>query len=209
MIGILGGTFDPVHFGHLRPALDCIQSLGLHEIRFIPLNVAVHRPPPVAPPALRLAMLEAAIAGQPGFVADRRELERPGGSFTYHTLVSLRAEVGRDRPLCLLVGADAFAGFPDWHRPHAILDLAHLIVMQRPGASASGGAELKALSARRSCGDPRELEETPAGRILFQAVTQIDVSATRVRELVRQGWSPRYLLPDAVISIIESEGLYR
>ena len=209
MVGILGGTFDPIHFGHLRPALDCIQSLGLHEIRFIPLNVAVHRPPPLAPPALRLAMLEAAIAGQTGFVADRREIERPGGSFTYHTLVSLRAELGRERPLCLLIGADAFAGFLGWHRPHDILELAHVIVMQRPRPPVPPDLGLRALWAQRISHDPGELAETPAGRILFQAVTQIDVSATRVRELVRQGWSPRYLLPDAVISIIESERLYR
>ncbi len=117
MIGILGGTFDPIHFGHLRPALDCLQGLGLAEVRFIPLNVAVHRPQPLAAPAMRLAMLEAAVRGQPGFVVDTRELERPGGSFSYDTLVSVRAEVGAEIPLCLLVGGDAFAGFLSWHRP--------------------------------------------------------------------------------------------
>ena len=135
MIGVLGGTFDPIHFGHLRPALDCLEALGLSELRFIPLKVAVHRPQPQAPAALRLAMLEAAIADQPGFRVYTRELERPGGSFSYDTLRSLREELGDAVPICLLVGADAFRGFPDWHRPRAILDLAHLVVMRRPGTT--------------------------------------------------------------------------
>ncbi|CRI64420.1 putative nicotinate-nucleotide adenylyltransferase [Thiocapsa sp. KS1] len=209
MIGILGGTFDPIHFGHLRPALDCLQALGLDEIRLVPLNVAVHRAPPVASSAQRLAMLEAAIAGQPGFAADAREIDRAGGSYTYDTLISLRAELGRERPLCLLVGADAFAGFLDWHRPAEILDLAHLVVMRRPGASDALDPALQAFCTGRIRDRADDLAETPAGRILFQAVTQIDVSATRVRELIRQGLSPRWLLPDAVIAMIAAEGLYR
>ncbi|EGV19439.1 nicotinate-nucleotide adenylyltransferase [Thiocapsa marina] len=209
MIGVLGGTFDPIHSGHLRPALDCFQALGLEEIRLVPLNVAVHRAPPVASSAQRLAMLEAAIAGQPGFVADPRELERPGGSYTYDTLISLRAELGGERPLCLLIGADAFAGFLGWHRPADILGLAHLVVMRRPGASEALDPALESFCSGRLRGRAGDLAETPAGRILFQSVTQIDVSATRVRELIRRGLSPRWLLPDAVISIIAAEGLYR
>jgi nicotinate-nucleotide adenylyltransferase len=209
MIGILGGTFDPIHFGHLRPALDCLQALGLEEIRLVPLNVAVHRAPPIASSDLRLAMLEAAIVGQPGFVADPREIERPGGSYTYDTLISLRAELGRERALCLLIGADAFAGFLDWHRPDDILGLAHLVVMRRPGASVALDPALQAFCSGHICDRAGDLAETPAGRILFQEVTQIDVSATHVRALVRQGLSPRWLLPDAVISIIAREGLYR
>ncbi|MFB1487498.1 MULTISPECIES: nicotinate-nucleotide adenylyltransferase [unclassified Thiocapsa] len=209
MIGILGGTFDPIHFGHLRPALDCLQALGLEEIRLVPLNVAVHRAPPVASSALRLAMLEAAIAGQPDFVVDPREIERPGGSYTYDTLISLRAELGREPPLCLLIGADAFVGFLDWHRPADILDLAHLVVMRRPGASVGLDPALQAFCTGRLRDRADDLAETPAGRILFQDVTQIDVSATRVRELIRQGLSPRWLLPDTVMSIIAAEGLYR
>jgi nicotinate-nucleotide adenylyltransferase len=209
MIGVLGGTFDPIHFGHLRPALDCLQALGLQEVRLIPLNVAVHRPQPIASPALRLAMLEAAIAGQPGFVSDARELERPGGSFTYDTLLSLRAELGLDCPVCLLIGADTFAGFLSWHRPVDILKLAHIVVMRRPRPSLALDPGQAALYARHGSGDARDLAAAPAGRILFQDVTQLDISATRVRELVRQGHTPRYLLPDSVLSIIESENLYR
>jgi nicotinate-nucleotide adenylyltransferase len=209
MIGILGGTFDPIHFGHLRPALDCLESLGLREVRFIPLNVAVHRAQPVASSAQRLAMLEAAIGTQPGFVSDIRELDRAGGSFTYDTLLSLREELGPDCPLCLLVGADAFGGFLSWHRPVNILSLAHLVVMRRPQPSSTLDPGLGALYARYGCKEARDLAEAAAGRILFQDVTQMDVSATLVRDLIKKGCSPRYLLPDSVLSIIESERLYR
>ncbi len=211
MIGVLGGTFDPIHFGHLRPALDCLQALDLEELRFVPLSVAVHRPQPVAPPALRLEMLRAAIAGQPGFVEDPRELERPGGSYSHDTLVSLRAELGETSPLCLLVGSDAFAGFLDWYRPGEILELAHLVVMRRPGTGigADLGPALRDLYAGRGCDDRQDLADTPGGRILLQDVTQMDISSTQVRRLIAQGRSPRYLVPNAVLAMIDREGLYR
>ncbi|AFL72998.1 nicotinate-nucleotide adenylyltransferase [Thiocystis violascens] len=209
MIGILGGTFDPIHFGHLRPALDCLQGLGLAEVRFIPLNVAVHRPQPQAAGALRLRMLEAAIAGQPGFVADARELERSGGSFSYDTLVSLRAELGPRVPLCLLVGADAFAGFQSWYRPLGILELAHLVVMRRPGHGSVADPFLRNLYLEHGGDDPASLAAEPGGRILYQDVTQVAISSTRIRQLVARGLSSRYLLPDGVLALIEREGLYR
>lgn len=209
MIGVLGGTFDPIHLGHLRPALDCLQALALDQVRLIPLKVAVHRPQPVAPAALRLAMLEAAIAGQPGLVADPRELERPGDSYSHDTLVHLRAELGDAEPLCLLVGSDAFATFLDWYRPREILDLAHVVIMRRPGDPDGLGPDLKDLLRRRLCEDPTVLRDSPGGRILFQAVTQMDISSTRIRHLIGRGQSPRFLLPDPVLAICEHEGLYR
>ncbi len=211
MIGVFGGTFDPIHFGHLRPALDCFQALRLQELRLVPLNVAVHRPQPLASAGLRLAMLEAAIAGQPGFVSDPLELMRPGGSYSHDTLVSLRARVGNSPPLCLLVGGDAFTGFLDWYRPAEILELAHLVVMRRPGSASTAGLDpgLLRLYGERGCDGPDALAASPAGRILMQDVTQIDISSTRVRQLIRRGLSPRYLLPDDVLAIIEREGLYR
>ena len=209
MIGVLGGTFDPVHFGHLRPALDCLQGLGLDEVRFIPLNVAVHRPQPLAAAAMRLTMLEAALGGQPDFVLDRRELERPGGSFSYDTLVSLRAEVGVDEPLYLLVGADAFAGFLSWYRPLEILELAHLVVMRRPGHGSVADPFLRNFYLEYGCDEPASLAERPGGRILYQDVTQVSISSTRIRQLIARGLSPRYLLPEAVLAIIKREGLYR
>ncbi|WP_295578124.1 nicotinate-nucleotide adenylyltransferase [uncultured Lamprocystis sp.] len=209
MIGILGGTFDPIHLGHLRPALDCLESLRLDQVRFIPLNVAVHRPQPEAPAALRLAMLKAAIANQPEFVADTRELERPGESFSYDTLQSLRAELGAQVPICLLVGGDAFRGFLDWYRPREILNLAHLVVMHRPGVGRIVEPRLQTLCAEHRCAGPHALRDRPAGSILFQEVTQVAIASTRIRELMRQGLSPRYLVPDPVLGILREAGLYR
>jgi len=208
MIGILGGTFDPIHYGHLRPALDTLQALGLNEMRFVPLNRAVHRAQPRATGTQRLAMVQAAIAGEPALVADGRELARPGGSYTYDTLVSLRAELGEAVPICLLIGGDAFGDFLTWHRPLDILGLAHLVVMDRPGASGPSDHELRRLVRERLGRDAAALASWPAGRIWFQPVTQLDISATRIRLLVQQRLSARFLLPDAVLRIIEQEGLY-
>jgi nicotinate-nucleotide adenylyltransferase len=213
MIGVFGGTFDPIHFGHLRPVLDCLQALALDQVRFVPLRVAVHRPQPLATAEQRFAMVEAAIAGQPGLLADPRELKREGGSFSFDTLMSLRAELGCERPLCLLVGGDAFAGFLSWYRPMEILGLAHLVVMGRPGLPALPGTgasrELKGLLDERGCDGREALCAAPGGRILCQPVTALDISSTRIRGLIGQGLSPRYLLPDPVLGQIEEAGLYR
>jgi nicotinate-nucleotide adenylyltransferase len=215
MIGVYGGTFDPVHIGHLRPALDCVEALGLTELRLVPLRQAVHRPQPEAPADLRLAMLACAVAGEPRLVVDPRELERPGGSYSLHTLQSLRAEIGPAPPLCLLMGSDAFAGFLDWHRPRDILESAHLVVMRRPALAPAEGPidalpqALRRLYGERAAEDVHDLAAAPAGRILMHEVTQLDIASTRVRRLIRAGRSVRYLVPDAVLAIIEREGLYR
>lgn len=144
MIGVLGGTFDPIHYGHLRTALEVMQGIGLDQVRFIPLHHAVHREQPRATGDLRLRMLQAAIAMQPGFIADARELQRRGDSFMVDTLASLRAEY-RDRPICLLLGGDAFNYFLSWRHPTNILQLAHLVVMQRPGHAAIEDPALRRL----------------------------------------------------------------
>lgn len=210
MIGIFGGTFDPIHFGHLRPALECLQGLGLEQVRFIPLNVAVHRLQPVGTPQMRLAMLEAAIAGQPGLVADPRELCRSGGSYSFDTLVSLREELGESVSICLIIGGDAFAGFLGWYRPLEILELAHLVVMRRPGHAVVTDGELRRLCEERGCDGARQrMAEVPGGRILFHDVTQIEISSTQIRGLIARGVSPSYLLPDPAIHLIDEWGLYR
>jgi nicotinate-nucleotide adenylyltransferase len=202
MIGILGGTFDPIHYGHLRTALDVQQALGLDSVRFIPLRDPPHRERPATRPEVRLAMVQAAVADQPLFQADDRELQRSGKSYTLDTLLSLRNELGM-QPLCLLLGSDAFSGFPDWHRPERILELTHLVVMQRPGE------QHPPLYRSRWCDDTARLRREPAGLIHFLPVTQLEISATRIRHLLQNGLRPRYLLPDPVLEIIQREGLYR
>ncbi len=208
MIGILGGTFDPIHFGHLRTALDVKQALKLDEIRLIPLRQAVHREQPDTPAEMRLRMVEAAISATPGFAVDEREIRRISASYTVDTLLSLREELSDDDPLCLLMGSDAFESFLTWFQPLDITALAHLVIMTRPGQSTVANPALQQLVASRLATDPAELHSAPAGRILFQPVTQLDISATNIRTMVANGEIPRFLLPDAVLEIIEREKLY-
>jgi len=208
MIGILGGTFDPIHYGHLRTALDVMQAVGLDEVRFIPLHRAVHRQQPETSPELRLRMVRAAIEGQSGFVADDRELRREGDSYTLETLASLRHETPH-QPLCLLMGMDAFNGFADWRRPTEILHLAHLIVMHRPGSTGPSDTRAKSLLAAHRCVESVELSQSDAGLIHLQTVTQLDISATRIRTLIAAGHSPRYLLPEGVRRLIRENRLYQ
>lgn len=202
MIGILGGSFDPIHHGHLRTALDVQQALELDELRLIPLRDPPHRGPLAASPEQRLEMLHAAIAGTAGLTIDPRELERSGKSYTLLTLQSLREEVG-DTAICLILGQDAFRGFPDWHEPGEILKLAHLVVMQRPGETGYTPYQEHIVVT------PQELRCNLAGKVYLQPVTQLDISGSKIRGMLQQGLSPRYLLPNAVLEIIERDGLYR
>ncbi len=209
LIGILGGTFDPIHYGHLRPALEVWQGLGLDEIRLVPLRDPPHRDPPTVDAEQRLRMVRLAAAGQAGFLVDDRELRRDGPSYTLDTLRSLQGEMGEDVRLCILLGSDALLGFPDWHEPAEVLRLAHLIVMQRPGATGFEAPSLQAFLSRHRTRDPAGLTDRAAGVILFHPVTQLGISATAIRALLARGESPRFLLPDQVLSFIEKQGLYR
>jgi nicotinate-nucleotide adenylyltransferase len=208
MIGILGGTFDPIHFGHLRTALDVMQGVGLAEVRFVPLHRAVHREQPVVSGRLRLQMLQLAVADQPGFSVDDRELRRRGDSYMVDTLASLREEMGQ-RPLGLILGGDAFNQFLSWRQPLTILQLAHLLVMQRPGHDRIVDPQLRRLLQGHRASDRDALHQLSAGRILFQPVTQLEISSTKIRGLVAAGHSPRYLLPETVLQLLEAERLYR
>jgi nicotinate-nucleotide adenylyltransferase len=207
-IGVFGGTFDPIHFGHLRPALEVYEAVRLTEIRFIPAGDPPHRDKPTAPAAFRRALVAAAIAGQPGFMVDDRELARPGPHYTVDTLASLRADFP-DVPLCLLLGSDAFLGFKAWREPERILELAHLVVMHRPGAALPHDGALGALLAAREVRDAKRLRETSAGAIHCVPVTPLEISATRVRERLAAGQSLRWLVPETVWEMIRSSGHYR
>ena len=208
-IGILGGTFDPVHFGHLRPALELLDKLELTEIRFIPAGQPPHRRQPAASAAQRLAMLERAIIGQPGFVLDDREMRRTGPSFMVDTLESLRTQFGTAQPLCLILGSDAFAELESWHRWDELLELTHLVVQSRPGTGLASPATLADMLKQRRLDTAAALRNRPGGGILLQTVTALEISATAIRQLLAEGHSPRYLLPEAVRCYIEESGLYR
>ena len=209
MIGILGGTFDPIHYGHLRPAAEVRTALGLSEIRVIPAAQPPHRRPPVASAAQRLRMVELAVAAMPGFVIDDREYRRGGPSYTVLTLESLRAEFGA-RPLCLLMGMDAFADIESWHQWSRLPVLAHLVVMPRPGSPLPAReSDLPNWARARIARSPRALAAQPAGGILFQPVTPQDISATRIREAIAAGEDVRAWLPPAVWQYIDTHNLYR
>ena len=206
-IGIFGGTFDPIHFGHLRTAFELQQALGLEELRFVPAGDPPHRDAPLAEAGLRLAMVRAAIAGQPGFTVDDREVRREGPSYAVTTLAELREEAP-GRPVCLLLGMDAFLGLDRWHKWREILKLAHVAVAHRPGWRAPTGGALGQLLVERGTGRVADLRDAPAGRIFVHPVTQLEISSTDLRNIVVSGRDPRYLVPDAVRDIIRETGCY-
>jgi nicotinate-nucleotide adenylyltransferase len=206
-IGIFGGTFDPIHFGHLRPAFELSQALKLAEVRFLPAGNPPHRQATLASAELRLAMVKAAVAGEKRFVVDDREVRRTGASYSVDTLTELRAEFP-DRSLCLMLGMDAFLGLPDWHRWRDILDLAHVVVWHRPGWKAPAHGPLGEVMVDRGTGAIRELHEQKAGRVYIHAVTQLEIASTQLRQVIVSGTDPRYLVPDEVRKIIVETGCY-
>ncbi|MEO5813417.1 MAG: nicotinate-nucleotide adenylyltransferase [Rhodanobacter sp.] len=197
-LAIFGGTFDPIHLGHLSVAWEASELLDA-EVCLLPANVPPHRPPPIASAAQRVAMLRAALQGQSRLHLDTRELARSGPSYTVDTLHELRAEHGQ-RPLILLIGADAFAKLATWHQWHELFVLAHVGVLSRPGVSAALPAELEREVAERWVDEPTKLHTSPAGKVIRLAVTPLEISATRIRELLAAGRDPRYLLPAGLFS---------
>lgn len=206
-VGILGGTFDPVHIGHLRGALEVAELFALDEVRLIPSARPPHRDAPQVSAEDRLAMVRCAVEGVPGLTVDDRELRRERPSYTIDTLESLRSELAADDPLFLVLGWDAFCGLPSWHRWEELLLHCHLLVLQRPDADVEAPDALRNLLAARSVSDPQALCG-PGGQIAFVWQTPLEISATQLRERLAQGRSIRFLVPDAVLAYIQAHGLY-
>ena len=206
-IGIFGGTFDPIHYGHLRTAYETRAKLGFDEVRFVPCANPPHRQTAVTLSEIRLRMLEAAVAAEPGFVIDERELARPGPSYTVDTLSSLREDLP-DEALCLLLGMDAFLDLPSWHEWERLLELAHIVVAHRPGWQVPREGALGRLLEQSRTAHRHDLERARAGRIHIESVTQLEVSSTELRRSIRAGIAPKYLLPESVWRIIVETNCY-
>ena len=216
VLGLLGGTFDPLHVAHLRLGLEAREALGLGELCFIPAGTPPLRALPQCAAAHRLAMVERALAGMPGFSVDPGEVlaaaGNPAPSYTVATLERQRRQHGGERPLLLLLGADAFARLESWHRWRELFGLAHIGVATRPGHDlqkvGAGDTALDAeFNARR--GSAADLAGAPAGCIVPFAITALEISATTIRERLARGLSVRYLVPDPVLDYIETHQLYR
>lgn len=210
-VGIFGGTFDPIHFAHLRVALELQQKLQLQEVRMLPASVPPHRPQPQASAAQRKQMLELALADEPALCCDDRELQRSGPSYMVDTLRSLREELGESQAICLLMGVDAFLGLGNWYHWQQLPELAHIVVAHRPGwhMSKEGGDEAVTALLQRQTTTHEALAGKPAGYVHFVDVTQLEISATAIRKAVAAGYSARYLMPDAVWQYIQDNRLYR
>lgn len=206
-IGILGGTFDPIHNGHLRMALELYEALDLAKVHLIPLFQPVHRKQPVASPHQRLEMVECAVATEPALFADPREIKRANPSYTVDTLEELRSEMPTT-PLCLLIGIDAFLGFPSWHRWQEILDLAHIVVAHRPQYHLPSTGMIAELIEARLQQEVAYIHENLAGGILLRPITPLEISATDIRKQIAMGRNPRYLLPNRVYDYIKQHGTY-
>ena len=206
-LGLLGGTFDPVHHGHLRVALELVDLLTLDEVRLVPVGVPAHRDPPVANATQRLQMLEAALCDVDRLDFDAREIEREGPSFTVDTLASVRSDYPH-ASVTLIIGMDQFKVLHHWHRWREIPELAHICVVQRPGVSTTPSPELSQMLLERQVTDPGRLREAQAGYIYMGNVPVLDISSTRIRALIARRSTPRFLLTDNVIDIINQERLY-
>lgn len=184
-IGILGGSFDPVHNAHLSIARTALESLSLDRVVWIPSGTPPHRAAPLASAAQRIAMLELATACEPRFSIDAREIAKSTPGYTVETLEELRADLGAAADLVLLIGADQYARLDTWHRWQDLYTLARIAVFARPG-----------------------LALAPSDRVTVVPCVPMDVSSSGIRRRIAAGEAPRGLLPDAVLDYIGRAGLY-
>jgi len=213
VLGIVGGTFDPIHYGHLRMALEVAHRLELNEIRFIPSANPPHRGVPEATDQQRLEMVRLAIEGDSRFILDDREYQREGDSYMVDTLESLRADMGAEQSLLLIMGSDAFLGLTGWYRWQRLLELAHIAVVVRPGSAfkqtIAEDSELQKLYDSHHSTDLNTLQEMSHGALYILETTALEISASNIRHMVATGESPRFLLPETVLSFIDEHNLYR
>ena len=207
-LAVLGGTFNPVHYGHLRSALELAEHLGLAELRLMPCASPPHRDTPTCSAEHRAAMVELAVASEPALACDRRELNRAGPSYTIDSLRELRAERGTTASICLVMGCDAFLAIDSWRDWQRFLEFAHIVVIGRPGWQLPTTGPVAAWLTTHRADSAAALAATPAGTIHIEELRPLAISSTEIRSLLQSGNSVRYLLPESVIDYIQSHGLY-
>jgi nicotinate-nucleotide adenylyltransferase len=205
LIGIYGGSFDPVHYGHLRTAVEVQELFSLDELRLMPCYQSPLKPETVTHAIDRVAMLQLAIENQAGFIVDSREINRQGASYMVDSLASLRMDFP-DATLLLFIGMDAFNQLENWHCWQQLFDYAHIIVMTRPEIETKRMGYFLYTRLVRTLD---ELKTQPAGKLFFQSVTGLDISATKIRRLIAHKANLHFLLPDSVIHYINVHNLYR
>jgi nicotinate-nucleotide adenylyltransferase len=209
LVGIFGGTFNPVHYGHLRSALELVERLDLEQLRLMPSAVPPHREAPDCSAEHRAAMVELAVIEEPRLACDTRELKRAGTSYTIDSLIEVRGELSARSGLCMVIGCDAVLDITHWHRWQELLDWAHIIVIARHGwALPHTGTVAKWLADHR-LEDAGALRRRPAGGILIEELRPLAISSTEIRELLASGGSARYLMPQSVLDYIQTHKLYR
>ena len=207
-IGLLGGTFDPIHVGHLRPAIALLEHLNLSEVRLLPNYIPPHKATPDSSPEHRLNMVQLAAELTPQLVVDDRELKRNRPSYTLDTLKELRLELPTT-PLCFLMGMDSLCQLDQWHGWQELLDYAHLVVSHRPGWQPAFTANIAALLAAHATVEPNQLHRQLHGCIYLFDSPQLDISSTHIRNCIKTGNNPQYLLPEPVLNYIRDKGLYQ
>lgn len=206
-IGILGGTFDPIHYGHLRPCLDLLQQLKLDHIRLLPNHIPPHRATPGSSAHHRLAMAKLAIEQCHELHIDERELHRSTPSYTIDTLIELASEFP-DTAICFLIGMDSLNSLHTWHRWQELLSYCHLVVSYRPNYQLNLAPEVQTVFDQVQTTDPDLIHQNSHGHILLWPSTQLEISATRIRQLIKTQQNPSYLLPNNVITYIKQHNLY-
>ncbi|MEZ5573404.1 MAG: nicotinate-nucleotide adenylyltransferase [Halioglobus sp.] len=209
LVGVFGGTFDPVHYGHLRSAVELVERLQLKQLRLMPSAQPPHRDTPRCSAAHRAAMVELAVEGEPRLVCDQRELRRSGKSYTIDSLIELRSELGPQIGLCMVLGCDAIQEIPQWHRWQELLDWAHIVVLARPGWTLPRSGAVAQWVRTHRVADTSMLRQKSAGFLALLELRPLAIASTEIREILSTGRSARYLLPQSVLDYIQMHELYR
>ena len=208
LVGVFGGTFNPVHYGHLRSALELVERLQLEQLRLMPSASPPHRDAPECSAERRAAMVELAVSGEPRLICDAREMQRPGKSYTIDSLIELRGELGTQQGLCMVLGCDAVQDMATWHRWQELLDWAHIVIIARPGWQLPRAGKLAQWLKAHQLESPELLRQRPCGGIVIEELRPLAISSTEIRDLLASGRSARYLMPQSVLDYIQTHTLY-